>query len=187
MGFKEEMRYNYPLNENSLVWDVGGYKGDFAYGIHDKYKCEVEVFEPIENFYMQIQSRFNNNPLITTHNFGFSDKDSTGYISLANDGSSLHNRGVERSVPVILRDIFAYIDGYKYIDLVKINIEGEEYALLERILDTGIAGMFTFIQVQFHTFIPNAKERRATIQELLKRTHKLNWNYDFIWESWERT
>lgn len=180
------LRLDYPLNKDSLVWDVGGYKGDFAHKIYEKHKCQVEVFEPIESFYVHIQSRFNTNPDITAHNFGFSDKDSTGYISLANDGSSLHDRGVERNVPVVLRDIFAYIDGYKYIDLIKINIEGEEYALLERILDTGIAGMFTFIQVQFHTFIPNAKERRVKIQERLKKTHKLMWNYNFIWESWEK-
>jgi len=41
MKFEEEIRYEYPLNVRSIVFDVGGYKGDFAQGMLDRYGCFV--------------------------------------------------------------------------------------------------------------------------------------------------
>jgi hypothetical protein len=33
---EEKLRYNYKLNKNSLVFDVGGYQGDWSAGIYQK-------------------------------------------------------------------------------------------------------------------------------------------------------
>ena len=40
------------------------------------------------------------------------------------------------------------------------------------------------IQVQFHTFYPDASHRREKIQQELMKTHVLTYNYDFVWENW---
>jgi len=45
---------------------------------------------------------------------------------------------------------------------------------------------FKNIQVQFHSFFPNAEERMLTIQSKLKETHRLEWQYRFVWESWAK-
>ena len=39
------LRLNYPaLNKDSIVFDLGGYFGDYAYEINKKYGCKVYLF-----------------------------------------------------------------------------------------------------------------------------------------------
>ena len=41
------LRLNYNLNENSIVFDLGGYKGEFSSIIYCKYSPFIFIFEPI--------------------------------------------------------------------------------------------------------------------------------------------
>src|SRR4030042_9327 len=82
-------RLNYPLNENSIVFDIGGYKGDFTQNVWNKYKCNIYVFEPIKSFYEDIVNRFKNNPKVKVFNFGFSNKNGDIEIKLQDDSSSI--------------------------------------------------------------------------------------------------
>jgi hypothetical protein len=41
------LRLDYPLNANSLVVDVGGYRGDFAGAIYKRYGCRVIIFQTV--------------------------------------------------------------------------------------------------------------------------------------------
>ena len=59
-----KLRYNYSLNSDSIVVDLGGYKGDFADIIHTKFNSNVYVFEPFKEFYNVIEERFNSNEKI---------------------------------------------------------------------------------------------------------------------------
>jgi hypothetical protein len=72
------------------------------------------------------------------------------------------------------------------IDLLKINIEGGEFELLERLLAAGQADRLRYLQIQFHPGPPAAESRREAIRDGLARTHRLMWDYPWIWESWER-
>ena len=47
----EEARYDYYLSKSSLVFDVGGYHGEFSEKIYDKYKCYIHIFEPYPDFF----------------------------------------------------------------------------------------------------------------------------------------
>jgi hypothetical protein len=40
------------------------------------------------------------------------------------------------------------------------------------------------IQIQFHIFIADAKEKRDKIINSLEKTHKRDWCYWFVWENW---
>lgn len=40
----ENLRYNYDLNEDSVVFDLGGYKGEWTEKIFSKYRCYIYVF-----------------------------------------------------------------------------------------------------------------------------------------------
>ena len=72
------------------------------------------------------------------------------------------------------------------IDLIKINIEGGEFELLERMFEQGLVAKCKNIQIQFHDFFPEAKSLRQDIRERLKETHHLTYDYYFVWENWER-
>jgi hypothetical protein len=80
----------------------------------------------------------------------------------------------------------SFVSDIHCIDLLKINIEGGEYELLEHIIEKTLQNKIRNIQVQFHTWIENCEDRRKNIQDILRKTHKLTYNYDFVWENWER-
>ena len=75
--------------------------------------------------------------------------------------------------------------GTQQIDLMKINIEGGEYELLEEILSSGWVHNIKNLQIQFHDFFPEAKGRMEAIQEKLSFTHELTYQYPFVWENWQ--
>ncbi len=41
------------------------------------------------------------------------------------------------------------------------------------------------LQIQFHNFVDSAEEKREAIRKQLSLTHKLTYDYYFIWENWE--
>ena len=182
------LRVNYPLLEDSIVFDLGGYKGEWANKIYQKYKCNVFIFEPIPFLVDEINSKFSGIEKIKTYRFGLSNKTKKMDIFLSDDGSSFNtNYGSDKiECDVVSISDFIKDNNIEKIDLIKINIEGDEYAVLNNLLDNKLINIFTNIQVQFHHFIDNSDQKRKLIQDRLSETHELTYNYDFVWENWEK-
>lgn len=70
------------------------------------------------------------------------------------------------------------------VGLMKVNIEGAEFDLLDHMLEKGCMPMIGNLQVQFHRFVPNAPSRRRTLRSSLKLTHELTYEFYFVWENW---
>jgi FkbM family methyltransferase len=183
--FDETLRLDYPLSSDSVVLDVGGYRGDWTRSIVARYQPHVYVFEPVPEFFEKLEREFSANPKVRLLPFALGDRDYSESISLQADGSSLFRAG-EATCEVMVRDIRGFLDseGLDRIDLVKINIEGGEFRLLRRMLDTGIVPRCRDIQVQFHTFYPGAEQLRAQLRDELAATHDLTYDYLFVWENW---
>jgi len=60
----KNLRLNYDLDENSMVFDLGGYEGQWASDIFSMYCCSIHVFEPVEEFADKIIKRFSKNKKI---------------------------------------------------------------------------------------------------------------------------
>lgn len=183
----ETLRLDYNLTKDSVVFDLGGYEGKWTQKIYDKYRCNVFVFEPHELFFRTIVSRFEDVPEIEVFNFGLSKKNQTlpFVVSGASSSAFIDNKGVETTIKLINISTFLQEKKINKIDLMKINIEGGEYELLEGILESNLASKIINIQVQFHDFIvPFAKKKMKKIQNNLSQTHKLTYAYDFVWENW---
>jgi|TARA_R110000824_G_scaffold308479_2_gene495945 FkbM family methyltransferase len=176
---------NYELTKSSIVFDVGGYKGDFAHDIYSKYGCKVYVFEPVVSFYNFIKDRFSDQEDIKVFNFGLADTDTVTSISLNGDESSVFKEG-KISEEITLKGITEVMEDLSIdkVDLMKVNIEGGEYPLLSHIVATDLADKFDNIQVQFHTFADPDGMRRADLQGKLKETHTSLFDYPFVWEGW---
>ena len=182
------LRLDYKLYSSSIVFDVGGYIGDYAEDVYKKFGCQIFVFEPVPSFFNQCVERFSGNPLVTCLNYGLSSKSGWFEIILNNNQSSFNKAdltGIKQKAEV--RSISEVVSelGIEKIDLIKINIEGGEFDLLPAIIDSGLISRITYIQVQFHNFDPNAIEARSKIRQALEKTHREMWNYEFLWESWE--
>lgn len=191
--FKDDKKYNfrtnYPeLNKNSIVLDIGGYYGDFAFEINKRYSSKVLVFEPHPVYFEKCRERFKNNTDITVYNFGLSDKNETLELSNNGDSSSFILTKHQNSISCSLREFSSVYKELKLkeVDLIKLNIEGGEFQVLNNIHQQVGFDNFKNIQVQFHNFVPNAKEKRETlIQEILK-SHHPTFSYPFVWENFER-
>lgn len=184
----ETLRLNYQLDKTSIVFDVGGYLGDYAEAINQKFGCRVYLFEPVPQFYDACVKRFSNNTSIVCLNYGLSSKSGWFEINLNNNESSFKKFGTgDNSQKAEIRSITEVTTelGVEKIDLIKINIEGGEFDLLPAIIDAGLIKRIRYIQVQFHNFIENATNNRLDIRKSLESTHCEMWNYEFVWESWK--
>jgi len=177
---------NHDLTGDSIVFDVGGYLGEFTLDIYNKFKCNVYVFEPILEFYNVIKSKFEDNPKVKVYNFGLSDKTRMESFYINGDATSAYTkRG--KHVTVELKNINEFLDenSIDKVDLIKINIEGEEYPLLDHIINTKTSIKFDNIQVQFHNFINDSINRKELINNELTKTHESTYQFEFVWENWK--
>lgn len=189
--FKEQhsgsIRLDYDLNDKSVIFDVGGYEGSWASEIYSKFESNIFIFEPVPRFADDIKKRFIDNNKITVLPYGLSDKNDRLLISLGGDNSSFYLNSksdmVDAEIREFSRNFLLSLDVDK-VDLMKINIEGGEYDLLEHMIKNGSINLVKNLQIQFHNFVPNAIERREKIRQQLKLTHQETWCYEFVWENW---
>lgn len=185
-------RVDYPLDQNSIVFDVGGFVGNWAQQIWDKYHCRIHIFEPVQEHVDILRRKFEGDACrssITIHNVGLSNVDEQLNINVAGDRSSVFmaNDG-DRIETIQLVGAVEYIEklGIRRINLMKINIEGGEYQLLERLISTDFIKNIDDIQVQFHTFTPDMEQMCNLMRIELAKTHHLTYQFIPWWENWRR-
>lgn len=185
------VRYEYPLNPDSIVMDVGGYEGDFASEIFARYQSHIFVFEPVNRYVNFLNNRFKHNSCIKIIPSGLGSKNETLKINVMEEASSynraetIHKKGEEEIISIMDVVNFFNENEIKKIDLIKINIEGGEYDLLDKMIEKKYTGVCTNIQVQFHDFYPEFQKRYNHIKNELSKTHSLTYNYPFVWENWQ--
>ncbi len=184
---EDRLRFEYPLNADSTVLDLGGYKGQWASDLFARYQCRIHVFEPVESFARQIQDRFSTNDKIDVYAFGLGGSTRTEQICLAADGSSIWGSSDEvEEIRIVDAADWITEQHLSSIALVKINIEGGEYELLDRLIESGMVEQIDNLQIQFHNIAPNSRSEMERIQQQLQRTHAPTYQYDFVWENWKR-
>ena len=180
------LRQEYPLDQSSIVLDLGGYRGQWASDIFARYGCKVYVFEPVKGFADAIMRRFEKNARIQVNAFGLGGSSRSENINLNADGSSTIRAGKSiESISIV--DVASWMESNIAGDvaLMKINIEGGEFELLERMLEKNLIHRVKNFQIQFHDVFPGARERMRSIQGALAKTHRATYSYEFIWENWE--
>ncbi len=179
------LRVKYDLNNDSVVFDIGGYSGQWSHEIAARYGSNIHIFEPIKKYADSIQALYKNNAKVTVNPFGLSNKNASVSMSdLGNSSSEFKSGGSEELVRMVSVSEYIRQHGISKIDLMKINIEGGEYDLLEHLLQEDMIKMIDNIQVQFHDFAPDAVQRMKEIQRQFRKTHELTYQYEFVWENW---
>lgn len=182
-----ELRFNYDLGEESIALDLGGYEGKWTNDIYTKYRCRIYVFEPVGSFADQIRRRFAENDKIEVCQHGLGASTRQEIIHLSVDGSSVFGSSAA-SEEITIIDAKTWIEENLNgrINLIKINIEGGEYELLSRLIETNLVERIDNIQVQFHRISGASMAEMRSIQRALRRTHRPTYQYEFVWENWAR-
>lgn len=183
----EKLRFDYNLNSNSLVIDLGGYKGEWASDIYARYNCRILIFEPVKSFENNIRKRFKINNKIKVFRLALGANRRKEVIALCADGTSMYRNSSKKEM-IQFEDVYDFFVKNKinHVDLMKINIEGGEYELLPRLIETGLIKKIKDIQIQFHNVEPNSEVKMKEILSKIELTHTPTYKYKFVWENWRR-
>jgi len=178
------------IDSNSIVIDAGAYTGEWAQEMLDRYNPVVHAFEPDPRNYSQLEKKAHANSRLIPHDFGLGDKNESVRMTLEYLGSTIFSDGNDKkdvpSAEVEIRDIASTWEAlaFDHVDLMKINIEGAEFPLLERMIELELLQNVGCFLIQFHEWHPGAYRRRRNIREALSKSHQLVWDYHFVWEKW---
>lgn len=183
--FSEDLRYQYDLTPDSVVLDCGGYEGNWAKHIAARYGCRVHVFEPIPVFFRKCLAALRDSPTVTVHNMGVGNRTAIIPMHVNGDSSGAYAYQGEL-VDVSVQPLHIIFNNYGIgaADLVKLNIEGSEFDVLEDVIANGLVKRVTNWQIQFHDCAPNALARFDNIQKSLAKTHELTLDSGWIWQNW---
>lgn len=186
----ETLALNWPLDENSYVWEIGGYEGRWVAQMYDKFHCRITTFEPQLWAVEKMRSRFNGKDKIDIRPYGLWTE--FGEFVLGNfetDGASLMSDGEDKTTK-IKRCLFVdYKQEMEYSDKVDVclmNIEGAEYILLPDMIETGLISHFNYFWCQFHTKDDPDGTKSHAISEGMKKTHELLWDCFPTAVAWRR-
>ena len=177
------------LDGRSIVFDVGAYHGEWSEVISARYGATIYAFEPDPTSFPLLAARLGGRPGVTVLDYGLGSADATAELALAGLGSSVFGADAPLGTRAVqIRDVVAVLAelDLERIDLLKVNIEGGEYDLLERLVGSAWLPRIRQVMVQFHEWHPKAYRRRRRIRRALRRTHRQVWCYPWIWELWRR-
>ena len=183
---------DYPLNENSQVVELGGFQGLWTKRVSTKFNCNILVVEPIKEFYDKMLHEFeyylkNNLHKIKTENAGISTEEKELFFAVDGDATSAYLNS-NNPVKITCHTLEHYLSKHNIdkIDLMQVNIEGEEYPLMLEWINSQIIKKVRYIQVQYHRMGEQYEQKHKTIQEgLINLGFEKRWEYPFVWESWE--
>ena len=132
------------LNSSSVVLDLGANIGEISQFIKDIYDCNIYCFEPNNHAFKVLKKRFNNEKKIFLFNKAVGVKDDKTclyYHQLSDKNPIMYSTGsslVKKKTNVNENNyqetetlsIVNLLDQFENIDLIKIDIEGYEYEIL---------------------------------------------------------
>jgi FkbM family methyltransferase len=141
-------RYLYPLNENSVVFDVGGYGGETSFQLNELYHPKICIFEPIKKYFDSLIGRFAWDLNIKVFPYGLGNRTREEVFQVDGGGSSLFSRNKitnccygrpSTNKPTEYVKIKSMVEFMKEnniqkINLLCLNIEGMEYELLNELI-----------------------------------------------------
>ena len=177
------------LNADSLVWDVGGFNGQWAENIFNRYGCHIWIFEPNPKMLKPLNKKFAGNEKVKIFPVALGDSNKRLKFFIRGAGSSsLEETFDERDpgIEVEQQDAWQIFTehGCPEVSLLKVNIEGGEYELMPYLIRKGITDHCRYIRIQFHEWLPGSYKGRNQIVNALKKHHTVEWCYKFVWESW---
>lgn len=171
----EHLRYEYDLKPDDVVIDLGAYRGEWANEIRARYGCCVIAVEPTD--------------AINDYPCEYIKKAAWLFDGKLRFGGAFYYTSAfeDTTCEYECFDVNSLLSRFDEIALLKLNVEGAEYDLLDHVISESMHERVRNFQIQFHLIEgQDSLSRCGIIHEHLSRTHKAKWNYPFCWESWRR-
>lgn len=170
-----------------LVLEGGCYRGDYTGRIAACGQPTVIGYEPVEAFCAAARRATAHQPRVEIRCAGLSNRDGISEVALCGEGTSSHRSGAPETATILLEraaDVIRRLD--RDVALLALNVEGEEYAILEDLLHEKLMERIGCLLVQFHRITPDSDAHHSAIAAKLGKTHGMRWRYPFVWERWDR-
>jgi len=183
--FTQELLYQFDgLTPESICVDAGSHEGNWSHAMWEKYGCKIVALEPIPRYIHETFLRLaNTNATIIP--MGLSDSTGLDNFKVHGAMSGAFAEGPEQIVAVIGVQFLMRLYNIGTCSVLKLNIEGGEYSVLECILKHNKAHQFTNIIVQPHTCVREFESRWKAIDEGLQKTHELVFHQDWCWSGYK--
>jgi FkbM family methyltransferase len=190
---KFDFRHRYTLKQDAIIFDCGGFKGDWTIKMLKLYRNlnpKIYVFEIAKPFIEILESKFANDKNVKVFGFGLGSDNATIEFSVSDIATSVFAETDDvRIESGEIKNVHAFIKEHSIIeiDLLKMNIEGGEYDLLDSLIASGFVKKCKNIQIQFHNYGDWSLLRRDNIKSQLAKTHRSTYDYEWTFENWELT
>lgn len=168
----DRLNLEWPLTQESIVVEVGSYRGRWARQIAERYHSQLYCFEPqlwAANVTGMILDGFNAQVL----NVALGTKTGRAYLTnYETDGAAIANEG--HAVDMLEIGMVFKRLGIKHIDLMLMNIEGYEAKLLPHMFKKKILPVHLVIQC-------HGKDMRP----LIARRYDNLWDYGMKLSAWK--
>jgi FkbM family methyltransferase len=187
-GGNDQLWSDLGLASSDVVFDVGGYHGEWTVEVASRYGCRSIIVEPIPQFAAALQRRFGRNDRVTivpkalgstNGPVTFIDSDDASSAFAAVQGKKIEVQGCT------VNELFDLAKG-QLVGCMKLNIEGAEFPVFEQMLAAGLQEQVRTFLIQFHRVGPDSETRRDEIRRQLSKTHRMTFDYPFVWERWDR-
>lgn len=170
------------LTPESVVFEVGSFKGRWALQIARRYNPRLFCFEP-QAWACDVTAAALEGYNAQVFCYGLGVRNETRQLGeFGTDGCSVL-AATRETASGVLRDIAEVVQELDtpHIDLMLINIEGYEFVLLPYMLDCGI--MPDLLMVQIHEVNGYKGER---LGETLSEKYRLLWDYGLTLSAWKK-
>jgi FkbM family methyltransferase len=176
------------LRSDDVVLDGGGYTGDWTAEVLCRYGCGSIVFEPVPSFATKLRHRYGSNERVEICAAGLGRYSGTAALQFADNGSRITPTRRPESVEVSVWDVAEFMVNRNLTEIgcFKLNIEGGEYDVLERLMETGMLERVRCYLIQFHRVASDSERRRSAIRGALAKTYEPVFEFPFVWERWSR-
>lgn len=158
------------LGHGAVVADLGAHRGEFGREIGERFGCRCHLVEALPALYADMVEG-------TARKYNFAIAGSNGPVTLAVqdnlEGSFVAAQTGSDGISVqgVTLASFMQHAGLERIDLMKVDIEGAEIAMLES-ADEAVLSRVVQMTVEFHDFVPGLVEPRR-VEEIKRKMRTL--------------
>lgn len=174
------------INDEFTVVDLGANYGEFIKALAPT-GCKIYAFEPHPVFYEIISNEYEETENVILSNnamwiqnekrkfyFKRSKESLNGGATLMEEKTNILNKNL--NVEVQCLDICDFIDSVGYVDILKVDVEGAEYELLDRLYESGRHEKVGSIYFEDHERKMPSQRFRQLKQKVIKNYNSINKN-----------
>lgn len=186
----DQRSVQFPLDEKSIVLDIGAYKGRWSKEIANRYGSRIYAFEPQQWAFEIARKELAEGPNIHLYNFGLGVESGNFEMEeFETDGASfvLGFSQRQQSGEGVLMDMASWLkeNRINQIDLIMMNIEAYEFKLIPYMIGRGILPKVKYFMCQFHPRTYEQQDEFEVLKKQIEEIMDVHFDYGIMLMCWK--